>query len=175
MQPVSYMSECENKQREIPKMLPDDLRGAFSALMSSSGSVHFSRLWSCLQCERKPDCSTTAVFHITNTSLQTEMKFSQPLEFTLCAQQKVLHGLDLPGPGEGALGRNVWNWRLEKICSSSSIFSRSEWLSKWKWFISQGIWLCTWSRTNSRGLIFVSEVKDLAMSRGDAAWGGCQG
>lgn len=93
-----------------------------------------TEVWRCLQCERKPDCSNTVEFHITNMSLQTKLKLSQPLEFALCAQQKVLLGLDLPGPGEGVPGKNVWNWRLEKFACQSSIFSCSEWLSKWKWF-----------------------------------------
>lgn len=122
-----------------------------------------------LQCERKSDCSNTVVFHITNTSLQTEAKFRQPLEFTL------LHGLDLPGPGEGVPSRNVWNWRLEKKNMLVEQCILLFWVVIWMKVISQGIWLCTWSRTNSRGLIFVSEVKDLAMSRGGAARGGCRG
>jgi len=39
MQLISYRSEYENKQSEIPKMLPGNWRGASSALMSSSLSA----------------------------------------------------------------------------------------------------------------------------------------
>lgn len=42
-------------------------------------------------------------------SFQTETRCIQPLEFTLCAQQKVLCGLELPGPGEGG----TWQEHVE--------------------------------------------------------------
>lgn len=34
MQPISYVSECENKQPEIPKMLPDASRSSLYVQVS---------------------------------------------------------------------------------------------------------------------------------------------
>lgn len=58
-----------------------------------------TEVWLCLQCKREPDCWNTVEFHITNTSLQTRLKFSQPLDSVLSRKSSL--GLTCLGQGRG--------------------------------------------------------------------------